>query len=101
MGPLVRGGGQADRIQHGIHFFQGGFPGLAKKLAEQWLLLQFQSHQYVLTHGQVRKHGIALEHDAPVPVRLPGEGVTVQQKVAPALGFLAQQHLQEGRLATA
>src|SRR5918995_2520472 len=49
----------------------------------------------------MRKDRVALEHNAPVGIRLGSQGFAIEEDFAAAWPFLAQQHAQQRRLSAA
>ena len=100
-GVFVQGVAEADLPEQFGGLFAGLTLGTAEQSAEQRRARQFQAQGDVVQYGQVREHRVALEYHAPAGVGLGGQGLAVQEDLATAGRFLAQQQAQEGGLAAA
>ena len=64
--------------------------------AEQPRLAELQAEHHILHHRQVRKHRIALEHDAALRTRLVRQGLAVEQQMCPREGCSAPSSMLAG-----
>src|SRR3984957_4123847 len=110
--PLLHAAGQRARIfvamlrepnalDHGFAFFDRLPPGGAEQSRRQRALLEFVADQHVAEHGEMRKHRIALEHDAAVGAGFGWKRLAIEQHLSLRGPFLAEDQAQESALAGA
>ena len=100
-GIFLFGTRQADGIQHFARFRLGKAAGVAKQPAKKPARLEFQPQHDIAEHGEMRKHRIALEHDAAVWPGFQRDRHALHLDGAARRTLLRQQHFEKGGLAAA
>ncbi len=96
---LVQRMAEADLVQHLRSLLTGIALAASEQTTQQRGARQFQAEGDVVQHRQVRKYRVALKNHAAAGVRFVCQWLAIQQDLATAGRFLAEQQPQEGRLA--
>src|SRR5437879_5952235 len=90
---------------HGLDQLSAPLGGFASRCPEQprcqWPLGELVTDQHIAEHREMRKHRIALEHDAAVRARLGGKRLAVEQDGPLRWAFLPKDQAKERAFARA
>lgn len=98
---FILGAGKADFADQPPRLVDRAAASGAEKLCLAARRRKFAAEQHIAEDGQMREDGVALENHAAIRPRLERQRFTVKPDGAPCRSFLAEEHAQECRLATA